>query len=162
MTKKAAATKAKSKPKAAAKPATVQGVLAAQPPERRGELERVRAVVNARIPAGYVESAAAGMITWEVPLSVYPDTYNGHPLWYVALGAHKSTLSLYMMMAYANATLAKRLEDGFAQAGKTLKMGKSCINFAAAADLALDTIGDVVAAVPMAGYVATAKAARKK
>src|SRR5690349_21783254 len=125
-------------------------------------MERVRQVVNGRLPKGYVESVASGLIVWEVPLAVYPDTYNGHALWYVALGAHKSTMSLYMMMAYANAALSKRIEDGFAKAGKKLRMGKSCINFDRADDLALDVIGDVVAAVPMAEYVAVAKQARRK
>jgi len=125
-------------------------------------MERVRQVVNRHLPKGYAEGSAMGMITWEVPLAVYPDTYNGHPLWYAALGAHKSTLSLYMMMAYANAGLSKRIEDGFAKAGKKLKMGKSCINFDSADDLALDTIAEVVAAVPFELYVATAKAARRK
>jgi hypothetical protein len=153
---------ATAKAKAKKKPATVAEVLAALSPDRRAEMERVRQVVNRHLPQGYVEGAAMGMITWEVPLSVYPDTYNGHPLWYAALGAHKSTMSLYMMMAYANAALSKRLEDGFAKAGKKLRMGKSCINFDWADDLALDVIAEVVAAVPLAGYVAAAKAARRK
>jgi len=37
-------------------------------------------------------------------------------------------------------------------------MGKACIRFKKADDLALDVIGEVVAAVPLATYVAMAKA----
>lgn len=148
--------------KAKAKPGTVAEVLAAVSPDRRPQVERVRKVVNDNLPKGYVESAASGMIVWEVPLSVYSDTYNGHAAWYAALGAHKSRISLYMMMAYMNAPLTKRLQDGFAKAGKTLKMGKSCINFESAEELDLKSIAEVIAAVPMDAYVAAAKAARRK
>jgi hypothetical protein len=138
----------------------VAGLLLAQTPERRAALERVRRVVRQHLPQGYVERVAAGLIVYEVPLSVYPDTYNGHPLWYVALGAHKSYLSLYMMMAYASPEATKRLQDGFTQAGKKLNMGKSCINFETADDLALDVIGELVASVPLERWVAIAKSAQ--
>jgi hypothetical protein len=40
-------------------------------------------------------------------------------------------------------------------------MGKSCIRFKAADDLALDTIAAVVSAVPVDRYVAVAQAARR-
>lgn len=152
----------KKTPGKAARPATVAQVLSAQAPERRAEMERVRAVINAHLPKGYAESSAMGMITWEVPLAVYPDTYNGHPLWYAALGAHKSYLSLYLMMVYSNTVLLRDLDEGFRKAGKKLKMGKSCINFTSADELALDAIAEVVAAVPLEKYIAAAKEARRR
>jgi len=58
--------------------------------------------------------------------------------------------------------LAKRLADGFKAAGKKLDMGKACIHFQKADDLALDAIADVVAAVPMDTWVAMAKAVRAR
>jgi hypothetical protein len=41
-------------------------------------------------------------------------------------------------------------------------MGKSCIRFQSAGDLALDTIAEVVAAVPLDRYVAIAQAAHRR
>jgi hypothetical protein len=35
-----------------------------------------------------------GMISWEVPLERYSDTYNGQPLSYAALAAQKSHTAL--------------------------------------------------------------------
>jgi hypothetical protein len=144
-----------------AKPANVAEYLARQPPERRRALERVRALVREHLPDGYEETLTSGMIVWVVPLARCPDTYNGQPLWYAGLAATKRYLSLYLMNAYGSAPLAQRLRDGFAAAGKKLDMGKACIRFRGADDLALDTIAEVVAATPVDRFVATARAARR-
>jgi hypothetical protein len=42
---------------------------------------------------------------------------------------------------YGSRELAQRLADGFRAAGKKLDMGKACVPFTAADDLALDVIG---------------------
>jgi uncharacterized protein YdhG (YjbR/CyaY superfamily) len=144
------------------KPASVSAYLAQLPEDRRKELQRVRAVVRKHLPDGYQESIGAGMIVYQVPLARYPDTYNGQPLWYAALAAQKNYLSLYLMCAYGSPPLAQKLREGFAAAGKKLDMGKSCIRFKTAGDLALDAIAQVVASVPLERYVEIAKAARRR
>lgn len=141
---------------------TVAELLAQLPDDRRRELSRVRAVIRKHLPPGYKESASGGMIVYAVPLSAYPDTYNKQPLWYAALASQKNYLALHLMPVYGNADLEKRLRDGFASAGKKLDMGKACIRYKTADDLELDTIGDIIASVPMERYIATAKAARRK
>lgn len=130
------------------------------PEPRRDALERVRDVINRSVPKGFEEATAGNFVVWQVPLSRYPDTYNGNPLWYVALAPQKNYLALYLMGAYGSETLAKRLRDGFKAAGKKLDMGKSCLRFKSADDLELDVIGDVVSAVPMEKWIAIAQAAR--
>lgn len=142
-------------------PATVTEFLASLPEERRKAISRVRSVVRKHLPAGYKEVMCLGMITYEVPLKVYPDTYNGKALWYVAIGAQKNYLTLYLMNAYSTAALTRKLRDGFKAAGKKLDMGKACIRFKAADDLALETVGEVVGSTSLEEFVATAKAARR-
>lgn len=141
---------------------TVKDFLAQLPAERRKEMTRVRAVVRRHLPKGYEEVVGSRMLVYQVPKAQYPDTYNKQPLWYAALASEKSYLSLHLMPVYGDAALAKRLADGFREAGKTLNMGKACLRFAKADDLALDVVGDIVAAVPMDRWIALAKAARKK
>jgi uncharacterized protein YdhG (YjbR/CyaY superfamily) len=142
------------------KDTTVSGYLAALPADRRREIAKVRAVIRKNIPKGYVEHVGWGGITWSVPLEVYPDTYNGHPLSYVAIASQKNYASLYLMVAYGSPAQLKTLTQGFAAAGKKLDMGKSCIRFQSADDLALDVIGKVVASVAMPEWIALAKAAQ--
>jgi len=146
----------------AAKPNTVADFLAQQTPERRKELERVRALVRKHLPDGYEETLTSGMIVWVVPLERYPDTYNGHALWYAGLGATKSGFSLYLMNAYGSPPLQQKLEEGFAAAGKKLDMGKACVRFKRADDLPLDSIAEIVAATPLETFVAVAKSARRR
>jgi len=141
---------------------TVTEFLASLPAERRAAMQAVRKTIKGSLPKGYKEEMAGKAIAWVVPLTVYPDTYNGDALWYVALASQKNYASLHMVMAYMNPPLRTRLETGFRKAGKKLNMGKGCINFTAADDLALEVIADVVATVPMAKYIETAKAARRK
>jgi len=141
---------------------SVASFLESLPAERRQEVERIRAVVRARMPKGYEEVVKRNMLVYQVPLARYPDTYNGQPLWYVALASGKSYLSLHLVPVYGDPAQARRLEDGFKAAGKKLDMGKACIHFHHADDLALEAIGDVVASVPMDRWIAIARAARRR
>jgi hypothetical protein len=143
-------------------PAAVSAYLAHLPGDRRHEVEQIRDVILRHLPAGYEEAVVKHTLVYQVPLARYPDTYNGQPLWYVALASQKSYLSLYLMNVYGDPGLARRLREGFKVAGKKLDMGKSCIHFKRAADLPLDVIGALVAAVPLDRWVAMAKTARRR
>jgi Domain of unknown function (DU1801) len=141
---------------------TVEEFLAQLPDERRAEIKRVRDIVRRNIPKGYEEAVTSRMLVYQVPLKRYPDTYNGHPLCYVALASQKNYLSLYLMPAYGDSTQARRLREGFKAAGKKLDMGKSCIRFKRADDLALDAIGEVVGSFPVDRWVEIAETARRR
>jgi len=144
------------------KPTTVQEYLAKLPPDRRAVISKVRALVRKNLPAGYRESLGWGAITWAVPLSIYPDTYNGQPLCYAALAAQKNYNSLYLMAAYGDPRQRARLEAGFKKAGKRLNMGKSCVRFETLDDLPLATIASVVRSIPMKKYVEFARTVRER
>ncbi len=136
---------------------SISEYLESLPEDRRAILKKVRALVKKNIPKGYEEKFLWGMISWQVPLKVYPDTYNGHPLSYVCLASQKNHMALYLMCAYGDPKLYKRLVDGFQAEGKKLDMGKSCLRFKRNEDLAVEPIANVIAAVPMADFVAFTK-----
>ena len=139
---------------------TVSEYLDELPPDRRAELTRVRQVVRKRLPKGYVEAMNWGMITYEVPLSRYPESPNGKPLCFAGLASQKNHLSLYLMPI--DATSLAQLKAAFKKAGKKLDMGKSCIRFKRADDLPLDAIGDLVAAVPVQKFIDYVETARRR
>jgi len=136
--------------------------IAMQPPDRRRELARVRQVLRRHMPAGYKEVINWGMITYEIPLKRLPKTYNGQPLCYAGLAAQKRHLALHLMGAYATAAQGRALRAGFRKAGKKLDMGKSCIRFQTADDLALGAIGKNIAGTPVKKYIAIFEKARKR
>jgi len=142
-------------------PETVASFLTHLPPARRKQLARVRSLIRKHLPAGYQEVLRGQMIVYEVPLARYPDSYNGQPLWFAALAAPKSHLTLHLMPVYGSADLMRRLSEGFLAAGKKLDIGKACIHFQTADDLALEAIGNIIASVPLARWVEIARAARR-
>lgn len=141
---------------------SVAEFIAQLPVDRRKELARVRTVIREHLPKGYEEALTRGMIVYQVPLRRYADTYNGQPLWYAALAVQRRYLSLHLMPIYGSAVLAQKLRDGFREAGRKLDMGKACIRFQAADDLALETIGEIIASLTPDQWVAVAEAARRR
>lgn len=141
------------------KAATVADYLAELPADRRSEIQRVRDLVNEALPDGYVERMNWGVISWEVPIEVSGPTYNGQPLLYAGLAAQKNANSLYLS-TYMSEERSRRLKAGFAAAGKKLNMGKGCVRFKTADDLALDAIRDDIAAATPEQYVRLHREAR--
>ena len=133
---------------------TVDAYLASLTPERREVISAMRSLVLKNLPKGYVEGMDYGMISYFVPLSRFPETYNGHALMYASLAAQKNFNSIYLMGVYGDETRAKRFKDGFVKAGKKLDAGKSCIRFKTLDDLALDAIAESIASMPVDEYVA--------
>jgi hypothetical protein len=145
------------------KAATVAEYLATLPAERRKELEVVRRVIKKHLPKGYAEEMQYGMIGYVVPLKTFPEGYLGKkdvPLPYVSLAAQKHYLALYLMNVYADPKLERSFRAAYAKSGKKLEMGKSCVRFAKAADLALEVIGDAVAHTSVQAQIERYVAAR--
>lgn len=140
--------------------ATVEEYLDELPKDRAAVVSAVRDLVNASLPAGYEEGMLYGMITWMVPLDVYPDTYNRKPLAYVSLAAQKHHYALYLMGVYADSEEEARFREQWSARGTKLDMGKSCLRFRTTADLQEDLVAEVIAAVPMEEHIARAKAAQ--
>lgn len=141
---------------------SVQEYLEELPAEKRAVMEIVRAVVLRNLPSGYVETMNWGMISYEIPLEVFPDTYNGQPLSYAGLAAQKNYYALYLMNVYAEPRVEAQLREGFTLAGKKLDMGKSCVRFRKLEDLPLGVIAEVIAATPVNVYLEKYKSARSK
>jgi hypothetical protein len=140
---------------------SVSEFLAQLPLVRRREIDRVRALIRKYLPAGYEEVVSKRMLVYQVPLSRYSDTYNGQPLWYVALASEKSYLSLHLMSIYGDPVQSQRLKDSFRATGKKLDMGKACVHFQSAEDLPLDVIGSIIASISLDRWVGIAQAARR-
>ena len=156
-------SKSRSKAKAA-RPTTVAAYLASLAPEKRAVIEEARAFVHMHIPNGYAEFMNWGVINWGIPLEEFSNTYNGQPLCYVGLGAHKNYNSLYLMGVYDNSNgqytppfSEKLLADAFRKAGKRLDMGNCCLHFKKLDDLELESVAKVIAMSTPKEYLAYCK-----
>jgi hypothetical protein len=145
---------------AASAATTVDEYLAELPPGRADVVRTVRDVILGHLPAGFAETMDWGMISYEIPLERYPDTYNGRPLQALGLAAQARHYALYLNTVYTSPALQQGLRDSYALAGRRLDMGKSCLRFKGFADIDLDVIGELVAAVGTDDFIATYEAGR--
>lgn len=132
---------------------TVSEYLKSLPDERRTAITAVRNVIKANLPKGYEEVMNWGMITYQVPLEVYPDTYNGQPLMYAALASQKNHMAVYLTGVYISESAQKEFEQAYRATGKRFDMGKSCVRFKKIEDLPLDLIGETISRVPVSDLV---------
>ena len=144
------------------KPTTAREYLASLPDDRREAIARMRKVVLDNLPTGYEESIGWGMLAYSVPLRVLPDTYNGQPLGYVAIGSQKNYMTVHLMPLYGDKSAEEWFRAEFKARGKKLKMGKACVRFTSIDDLPLDVIGAVVAKYPMKEWVRMYRQSRSK
>jgi hypothetical protein len=141
---------------------TVDQYLGGLPADRKAAIAAVREVILKNLPKGYEEAMSAGMIAYQVPLALLPNTYNGHPLWYAALGSGKSYMTVHLMCVYGHKETGKWFRAQFKARSKKLDMGKACVHFRKLEDLPLDVIGETIARVPLEVYIRRYLASRKK
>ncbi|MCL7926587.1 MAG: DUF1801 domain-containing protein [marine benthic group bacterium] len=148
---------------------TVEEYLAELPEDRRKAISKVREVILENLPDGYEESMNWGMIAYEVPISTYPDTYNGQPLSYAALASQKNHMALYLSGIYMDEKARAKFESDYKATGKRFDVGKSCVRFRKLDDLPLPVIAEAIAYLPADEFVervkavhSPRKAARKK
>ncbi|MDF1594627.1 MAG: DUF1801 domain-containing protein [Acidimicrobiia bacterium] len=140
---------------------TIDDYLAGLPEERRIAIETVRNTILENLPAGYEETMNWGMITYQVPLDTFPDTYNGKPLMYAALASQKNHMAVYLTSVYALPGKAEEFEAAYLATGKRYDMGKSCVRFRKLEDLPLDLIGKTIGAVDVDTFTTDVENARK-
>jgi hypothetical protein len=121
--------------------------------ERRAEIGAVRQVILKNLPEGYEEVMNWGMITYQVPLETYPDTYNKKPLMYAALAAQKNHVAVYLTAIYMSEKASREFEEAYLATGKRYDVGKSCVRFKELADLPLELIGKSIASLQVSEFV---------
>lgn len=138
---------------AASKAASVDEYLAELPDDRTDAISAIRQVILSNLPSGYQETMNWGMICYEVPLSIEPDTYNGKPLMYAALASQKNHMAVYLTAVYADETAQADFVAGWKASGKRVDMGKSCVRFKKLDDAPLDELGHAIARFEIDDFV---------
>ncbi|MGC5617517.1 DUF1801 domain-containing protein [Georgenia sp. Z1491] len=127
----------------------------AAPARFQGLTERLYRILEGAMPDGYERSVDRGFVTWSIPLSVYPDTYNGEPLQYVALKGQKGYVSVYLMGVYSRAEEAEAFRRAWADSTGHLDMGKSCLRLKKDEQVDEKLLAETVAATPPRTFIET-------
>jgi len=141
---------------------TPEAYIAELSPERRQIVAEVRQVILGNLPEGYEEGVQYGMISYHIPLDRYPDTYNGQPLGVAALASQKNYMSLYLLGVCYDPEAEQWFRERFADSGKKLDMGKSCVRFRKLDDLPLEVIGEAISHVSSEELIERYEASRSR
>ena len=146
---------------------SVEQYIASLSEDRRDAVEKVREVILHNLDDAYEEGMQYGMIGYFVPLKMYSAGYNGNPnqpLMIAALASQKNYLSFYLAGTYcgcgdgtAETPDMAWFRQAWAKTGKKLSMGKACVRFKTAEELALDVIGEAIRRLPALDYIAQYK-----
>jgi ribosomal protein L12E/L44/L45/RPP1/RPP2 len=128
------------------------------PPDRQQALAAVRNIILKNLPKGFEENINWGMIAYEVPLAIQPNTYNGQPLMYAALASQKNYMAVYLCGLSCIPDAEEKFSAAWEKTGLKLDMGKSCIRFKKLEDVDLKLIGAQIAATPVASFIAACEA----
>lgn len=132
---------------------TVEQYIKELPEERREAIKAVRKVILENLPEGYEEVINWGMITYQVPLATYPNTYNDKPLMYAALASQKNHMSIYLSGIYISEERRDTFESAYKASGKRYDAGKSCVRFRKVEDLPLPLIGETIASMDVNAFI---------
>lgn len=127
------------------------------PEDRQAPMQKLRAIINANIPAGFEEAMNYGMIGYVVPHSAYPAGYHCDtklPLPFMNIASQKNFIALYHMGIYANPTLMEWFVTEYPKHNKRkLDMGKSCIRFKKVEEIPYDLITALVQKMTMQEWI---------
>jgi uncharacterized protein YdhG (YjbR/CyaY superfamily) len=145
---------------------TVAEYIDALPADRKDWVSALRQTILTHLPAGFEEQMQYGMPSYVVPHSLYPAGYHcdaKQPLPFLALASQKSAVNLHHMGLYADADLMLWFTEAYAAQGVgKLDMGKSCIRFKKQAQTPLTLIGELVAKMSVAQWIALYEATQKR
>ena len=130
------------------------------PEGRREIVSALRNTIVQNMPHGYEETVISGVISYQIPLADYSESYNGSPLNCLALGNRKNYVSLHLTCYFESENQKKIVVDGFERANKKLNIGKSCIRFRNIDDIPLDVIAELAACIPADEMITQYEASR--
>lgn len=125
--------------------------------KRQVAFNKLVEVVRENIPKGFEEVFQYGMITYVVPLDVFPEGYLNRidePLPFISLGAQKRHLALYHLGIMGNKELLQWFQEEYAKVVPTkLNMGKSCIRMTNVKHIPYELIGELVSKMSMEEWI---------
>lgn len=139
---------------------SVEEYIQSLPVSRQSDVSHLRKIILKNLPKGYEEVMQYGMISYVVPFTIFPDTYNHQPLAYVSLASQKNYISLYLTNIYGDNEAAQWFHDEWKKSGKKKNIGKSCVRFTSLDEIPLDLIEKTVARTSVQEYIEMYKKSR--
>ena len=141
---------------------TVTDYIYNLPDDRKYAISEVRDTILNNLPESIQEIMNWGMITYQIPLELFPNTYNGQPLMFAALASQKNHMAVYLSGVYSDDKLREKFIAEYKNTGKRLDIGKSCVRFRKIDDLPLKLIGKAISAIDVKKFIEIYSSVRSK
>lgn len=137
--------------------ANVTEYLESLPSDRKEALTKLRNILITKLPEGFQECMAYGMIGYVVPHSIFPAGYHCDPkipLPFLSIASQKNFVALYHMGIYSDPDLLNWFVGEYPKHVKTkLDMGKSCIRFKKMADIPYELIEELASKMTVQDWI---------
>lgn len=137
--------------------ASIEEFIAQLAEERKTVIEKLREVIKANLPEGFVEELSYGSIGIVVPHSVYPKGYHvdpSQPLPFINLANRKNYITFSHWGLYINSEILEWFKEEYAKQAKyKLSMGKSCVNLKRMNDIPYNLIGELCKKISVEDFV---------
>lgn len=134
--------------------------------DRKAVIAKLRKTILQHLPPGFEETISYGMISYVVPLSIYPAGYHckpDEPLPFLSIASQKNFIALYHMGMYADEKLLQWFQDEYSKHAKSkLDMGKSCVRFKKMDDIPFKLIAELAQKITMADWISRYESIFKK
>lgn len=112
---------------------TIKEYMAQLPDDRKPVMEKMYTTIKNNLPHGFEADISYGMISFNVPHSLYPAGYHcnpAQPLPFISIASQKNFIAIYHMGIYADKKLLEWFVGEYHKhTNAKLDMGKSCIRF---------------------------------
>ena len=119
--------------------------------KRQASFKELYETVKKNLPKGFEENFQYNMISFVIPLSMYPKGYlnrKDEPVPFISLAAQKNHIALYHMGIMGNKELLTWFQNEYAKHVPTkLNMGKSCIRFTNVKQIPLELMGELASKI---------------
>ena len=125
--------------------------------DRRRAVDKLRETLKSSLPQGIEETMYAGMISYVIPLSLYPRGYHakpGEPLPFMSIASQKNHIALYHMGIYVFPEVLEWFKAEYSKRVKTkLDMAKSCIRFKNPEQIPFELIAELCGKISIEEYI---------
>lgn len=139
------------------KATTVSQYLQSLPVNRQEAMAKMRMCLAENLPMQLKEQMMYGMISYVIPLEIYPLGYHaseGEPLPFVSLASQKNYISLYHMGIYMDEAVKKWFVYEYQKRSSTkLDIGKSCIRFKKIEQIPYELIAELCHKISVEDYI---------
>ena len=148
------------------KASTPEEYINTLPDDRKTAVKELRKIILKNLPKGFAEVMSYGMISYVIPLSLFPQGYLGNPnmpVPFMSIASEKNYVSVHNMAIYGNKKLLEWFTKEYSKVSRTkLDMGKSCIRLKKMDQIPYELIGELAGKVTPKDWLAFYEKAVKK